>query len=79
MTETRRNRIQTTQAFIRDALEQIAAARQAGATTADDIAEALNRSGFTTWHGQQWDAGTVLELLSSPDAERARLAARPGG
>lgn len=73
MTETRRNPLQSTDDFTREAVEQIEAVRDSGARTADEIAEALNRGGFATWHGRQWDAEKVMEFLSSPDTERATL------
>ena len=67
---------ETAQAYLEQTLLKIEDVRRLGAHTADEIAEALNRSGFGTWHGCQWNAEKVLGLLSTPDAERARLALR---
>lgn len=73
MTESRQLRVETVEDFTRQALMEISAVRQAGIQRADDIATALNRSGFTTFNGQQWDAEQVLDFLASPDTRRMEL------
>lgn len=60
------------EAWRREALKEIEAAQGAGAVDAGAIAESLNRSGFATWRGLQWDAETVLEFLADPEVERIR-------
>lgn len=55
-----------------DALRQIADARIEGADTPDDIAEALNRSGFPAQSGHQWTAESVLGFLASREAQSAQ-------
>ena len=74
MTETRRPTMQSDQEFALDALRQIADARIEGAQTPDDIAEALNRSGFPAQNGHQWTAEAVLGFLASRDALQAQRA-----
>lgn len=70
MTESRQLRVESVEDFTRQALMEISAIRQSGIERAGDIATALNRGGFSTWNGQQWDAGQVLDFLASPDTRR---------
>ncbi|MDJ0951572.1 MAG: hypothetical protein QNJ94_21890 [Alphaproteobacteria bacterium] len=70
MTEPRRQNMESRDSFNREVLDAMAAARAEGATAADEIATALNRSGVLTWRGRQWDAELVLRFLADPDVER---------
>ena len=70
MTETRTVLPQTGEAFTREVLAAIEAARGEGAVTPEEIATALNRAAVTTWRGRQWDAELLLAFLASPDTER---------
>ncbi len=72
MTESRRFTVKSGMDFALDALKEIAEARIAGATSADEIANALNRGGFPDMRGQQWDEEKVLRFLASRDAEMAQ-------
>ena len=72
MTETRRPTMQSDQEFAMDALREIANVRLDGAQTPDDIADALNRSGFPAQNGQQWTADAVLGFLASREAMEAQ-------
>ncbi len=70
MTESRRLTVESAEAFTEQALLEIRTLRMSGVERAEDLATALNRSGFTTFGGQQWDAGQVLDFLASPDTRR---------
>ncbi|MDJ0951571.1 MAG: hypothetical protein QNJ94_21885 [Alphaproteobacteria bacterium] len=70
MTETCRIRPEDCGSYTREVIAAIAEARDAGATTPDELAMALNRSGVTTWGGRQWDGERVLAFLASPDVEQ---------
>lgn len=72
MVETRRMGNQDPREFARETVLEIEGVRGMGATTAEEIATALNRSGYTNWRGRQWDADQVMEFLASADAEQAR-------
>jgi hypothetical protein len=72
VTETRRVLNQDPKEFARETVLEIEGARSMGANSADEIADALNRSGYTNWRGRQWDADQVVEFLASADAELAR-------
>jgi len=64
MTETRTVLPQTGEAFRREILAAIEAARGSGAVTPEEIATALDRAGVTTWRGRQWDAELLLQFLA---------------
>jgi hypothetical protein len=70
MAETRRERAQTPQDFMRETVLEIEGVRSTGAETADDIATALNRSGYTNFRGHQWTADEILEFLSNDAVQR---------
>ena len=70
MTETRANR--TDADFVRETVLEIEGVRSMGAKTAEEIATALNRSGFTNARGRQWQPGEIHEFLAKPEVERLR-------
>lgn len=72
MAETRRERAQTTEAFTRETVIEIEGVRSTGAQSAEDIATALNRSGYTNWRGHQWDADQILKFLANPEVDHLR-------
>ena len=70
MAETRRQRAQAPEEFTRETVLEIEGVKSTGATTADDIAMALNRSGYTNFRGDQWTADEILEFLSNDTVRR---------
>ena len=72
MAETRRERSQKPEEFTRETVIEIDGVRSTGAESAEDIATALNRSGYSNWRGHQWDADQILVFLANPDVERLR-------
>lgn len=71
MTETRWNRSKSGEEFVGEALRMIKSVREDGAVTPEEIAEALNRSGFPDERGRQWNASKVMAFLGTDDAVRA--------
>ena len=72
MAETRRLRNQQPEEFTRETVLEIEAVKSTGASSADEIAMALNRSGYTNWRGHQWDADQVLKFLANPEVQRLK-------
>lgn len=72
MAETRRERSQKPAAFTRETVIEIEGVRSTGATSAEDIATALNRSGYTNWRGHQWDADQIMSFLADPETDHLR-------
>ncbi len=72
MAETRRVRPQKPEDFTRETVIEIDGVRSTGAQSAEDIATALNRSGYTNWRGHQWDANQIMAFLADPTIERLR-------
>lgn len=72
MAETRRERPQKPEDFTRETVIEIEGVRSTGATSAEDIATALNRSGYTNWRGHQWDAAQILTFLANPEIDHLR-------
>jgi hypothetical protein len=72
MAETRRERSQKPEAFTRETVIEIDGVRSTGAQSAEDIATALNRSGYTNWRGHQWDADQIMSFLANPEIEHLR-------
>jgi hypothetical protein len=70
MAETRRERAQAPQDFTRETVLEIEGVKSTGAETAEDIAMALNRSGYTNFRGDQWDADQILEFLSNDTVQK---------
>jgi hypothetical protein len=70
MAETRRERAQAPQEFTRETVLEIEGVKSTGAETAEDIAMALNRSGYTNFRGDQWDADQILEFLSNDTVQK---------
>jgi hypothetical protein len=66
MTERR----QAIEGFIRRLLCEIEAARVAGATTPQSLADWLNARGVTSRKGRGWTAAGVSKFLASPGARR---------
>jgi len=69
MAETRRELPQSSHDFTRETVLEIEGVKSTGAETAEEIATALNRSGYTNFRGHQWDADQILAFLSN-DAVR---------
>lgn len=67
MSETRRPNAQKPESFTRETVIEIEGVRSTGATSAEDIATALNRSGYTNWRGHQWDADQIMIFLADPE------------
>jgi len=74
MAETRRERAQAPEEFTRETVLEIEGVMSTGATTADDIAMALNRSGYTNFRGHQWTADEVMEFLSNDTVQKMQRA-----
>ena len=72
MAETRRERPQKPEDFTRETVIEIEGVRSTGATSAEDIATALNRSGYTNWRGHQWDAAQIMTFLANPEVDHLR-------
>jgi len=70
MAETRRERPQAPDEFIRETVLEIEGVKSTGATTAEDIAMALNRSGYTNFRGDQWTPDQIMEFLSNDTVRR---------
>ena len=70
MTETRAH--PTDADFVRDTVLEIEGVRSVGANTAEEIATALNRSGYTNHRGRQWTAEEINAFLAKPEVERKR-------
>jgi hypothetical protein len=58
------------EAFVRHIVAAIAAAREEGAATDAEIADALNRRGLTSRKGRAWTGVMVAKFLASPGARR---------
>ena len=58
------------EAFVRSIVVAIAAAREEGTATHEEIAEALNRRGLTSRKGRAWTGVMVAKFLASPGARR---------
>jgi len=54
--------------FLRRVMAEIEDSVSAGATDAQNIADALNTRGSTTRRGRRWTAATINKLLSSSRA-----------
>ena len=54
--------------FLHRVIAEIEDSVSAGATDAQNIADALNTRGSTTRHGRRWTAATINKLLSSSRA-----------
>ncbi|HUT51581.1 MAG TPA: hypothetical protein VM325_19805 [Alphaproteobacteria bacterium] len=70
MAETRRERPQAPEEFTRETVLEIEGVKSTGAATAEDIAMALNRSGYTNFRGHQWTPDEVMEFLSNDTVRR---------
>jgi hypothetical protein len=70
MSETRRELPQSSHDFTRETVLEIEGVKSIGAETAEEIATALNRSGYTNFRGDQWDADQILEFLSNDAVQR---------
>ena len=66
------------EAFVRRLVVEIEAARAAGMTAPQAIADRLNAKGVTTRKGRRWSGATVAKFLSSPGARRARSSGQAG-
>ena len=75
MTETRRNKPQPMQELIRDTLDEVDRLKADGVVRDEEIAVALNRSGFPDPRGRQWTAQSLLTFMADPDVEFERLLA----
>lgn len=69
MTETRRNRIQSFETFAREALSEIETLRAQGLYDPQEIAMALNRSGFPDYRAREWTGESVVAFLGDPKVE----------
>ncbi len=65
-------RRQEIEAFVRRLVVEAEAARAAGMTAPQAIADHFNAKGITTRKGRRWSAATVAKFLSSPGAKRTR-------
>lgn len=70
MAETRRELPQGPHNFMRETVLEIEGVKSTGAETAEEIATALNRSGYTNFRGHQWDADQIMEFLSNDAVQR---------
>lgn len=70
MAETRRELPHGSHDFTRETVLEIEGVKSTGAETAEDIATALNRSGYTNFRGHQWDADQILEFLSNDTVQK---------
>jgi hypothetical protein len=73
MTETRRNKPQPMQELIRETLAEIDRLKADGVIQNEEIAVALNRSGFPDPRGRQWTGTSLLTFMADPDVEFERL------
>jgi len=72
MAETRRELPQAPEEFTRETVLEIEGVKSTGANTSEEIAMALNRSGYTNFRGHQWTADQVMEFLSNDTVQRIR-------
>jgi hypothetical protein len=75
MTETRRNKPQPIQELIRETLDEIDRLKSEGVVADEEIAVALNRSGFPDPRGRQWTTQSLMTFMTDPDVEFERLLA----
>ena len=65
-------RRQEIEAFVRRIGAEIEAAKAAGTTAPQAIADHFNATGITTRKGRRWTGAIVAKFLSSPGAKRYR-------
>ena len=58
------------EAFVRHLVVEVEAARAAGMTAPQAIADHFNAKGVTTRKGRRWSGASVAKFLSSPGARR---------
>jgi hypothetical protein len=63
---------QEIEAFVRHIVAEVEAAKAAGMTGPDAIAEHLNSNGIRTRKGRRWTGATVAKFLSSAGYRRYR-------
>ena len=66
------------EAFVRHLVVEVEAARTAGMTAPQAIADRLNAKGVTTRKGRRWTGATVAKFLGSPGAKRYRSGGKRG-
>ncbi len=71
-------RRQEIEAFVRRLVVEAEAARAAGMTAHQAIADHFNSKGVTTRKGRRWTGATVAIFLSSPGAKRNRSGGEAG-
>ena len=67
------------ESFVRGIVTAIATAREEGAATHAEIADALNRRGLTSRKGRAWTGVMVAKFLASPGARRLGASGVPPG
>ena len=67
------------ESFVCGIVTAIATAREEGAATHAEIADALNRRGLTSRKGRAWTGVMVAKFLASPGARRLGASGVPPG